>query len=172
MSYREKGLDINSPEIQKILHEYDPPSPQDQGLRLKEKGNAAFKENDYAQASVFYTQAIEILENLVNGSDSSISSSVTTECREVLCTVYSNRAACALKLGDHQQALVDTNACIDLDPENIKANFRKGLALHAMGRYREACPVLGLALKKEPKNQQIKDALLFAERKASLPNSR
>lgn len=169
---REKGLDINSPEVQKILHEYDPPSPQDQGLKLKEKGNAAFKENDYAQASVFYTQAIEILENLVNENDSNINPSITAECRDVLCTVYSNRAACALKLGDHQQALIDTNACLDLDPENVKANFRKGLALHAMGRYREACPVLGFALKKEPKNQQIKEPLLFAERKASLPNSR
>jgi tetratricopeptide (TPR) repeat protein len=160
-----------------LLHEYDPPSPQEQALKLKEKGNIAFKELDYAQASLFYSQAVEILENLVTETLATTSMTddqkkLHDECREVLCVIYSNRAACALKLGDHQLALTDANACLVLDPENIKANFRKGLALHALGRYREACPVLGLALQREPKNQQIKSALLFAERKAALPNSK
>jgi tetratricopeptide (TPR) repeat protein len=174
---REKGLDINSEEIQKILHEYDPPSPQEQASKLKEKGNVAFKECDYAQASLFYSQAIEILENIVTDSTQGDNASeeyqkLAQDCKEVLCTIYSNRAACALKLGDHELALSDTNSCLQFDSENVKANFRKGLALHALGRYREACPVLGFALKKEPKNQQIKSALLFAERKAAMPNSK
>jgi tetratricopeptide (TPR) repeat protein len=144
-------------------------------LKHKEKGNIAFKECDYAQATLFYSQAVEILENIVTETLSDTSpdqKKLHDECREVLCVIYSNRAACALKLGDHQLALTDANACLELDPDNIKANFRKGLALHALGRYREACPVLGLALQREPKNQQIKSALLFAERKASLPGSR
>lgn len=177
LSYREKGLDINSEEVQKILHEYDPPSPQEQASKLKEKGNVAFKECDYAQASLFYSQAIEILENIVSETfqtkeDDEVLQKLHDECKEVLCTIYSNRAACALKLGDHELALSDSNSCLEFDPENVKANFRKGLALHALGRYREACPVLGLALKREPKNQQIKSALLFAERKAAMPNSK
>lgn len=177
--FREKGLDPNSEVVQKLLHEYDPPSPKEQALKYKEKGNGFFKECDYAQATLFYTQSIEILENLVTESNLLLNDSITEknqqqydEYKELLCTTYSNRAACALKLGDHQQALNDTNACLLLDSENVKANFRKGLALHAMGRYREACPVFGLALKKEPNNKQIKEALLFAERKASLPNSK
>ena len=157
------------------MHEYDPPSPQEQASKLKEKGNIAFKECDYAQASLFYSQAIEILENIVTGGgggDDEVLQKLHQECREVLCTIYSNRAACALKLGDHELALSDTNSCLEIDSENVKANFRKGLALHALGRYREACPVLGFALQKEPKNQQIKSALLFAERKAAMPNSK
>ena len=183
--YREKGLDPSSEVVQKLLHEYDPPSPKEQALKYKEKGNNFFKECEYGQATLFYTQAIEIFENLVTETNLVLKDLISEnearkqqkqqeyeEYKDLLCTTYSNRAACALKLGDHQQALNDTNACIALDPENIKANFRKGLALHAMGRYREACPVLGLALKKEPNNKQIKEALLFAERKASLPGSR
>ena len=50
----------------------------------------------------------------------------------------------------------------------MKGLFRQGMALHAMGRSREACPVLGKALGLQPKNQQIKDALMFAERKSAM----
>ena len=51
--------------------------------------------------------------------------------------------------------------------DSLPVCARVGVALHAMGRYREACPILGKALSLQPKNQQIKDALLFAERNAA-----
>ena len=59
-----------------------------------------------------------------------------------------------------------------LDSEHVKGLFRQGIALHAMGRFREACPILGKALSLQPKNQQIKDALMFAERNAAKPENR
>ena len=37
------------------------------------------------------------------------------------------------------------------------------LALHALGRYREALPELGKARDLEPKNAQVADAIRFAE---------
>ena len=86
----------------------------------------------------------------------------------VLTACYSNRAACQLKLGDHESALADAEACVALDGSHVKGLFRQGMALHAMGRSREACPVLGKALGLQPKNQQIKDALMFAERKSAM----
>ena len=71
-------------------------------------------------------------------------------------------------MGEHLAALQDTEACLSLDATNIKANFRKGLSLHALGRYREACPVLVYALSLKPGDKEIKDALMFAERRAQL----
>jgi tetratricopeptide (TPR) repeat protein len=50
-----------------------------------------------------------------------------------------------------------------MEPTYIKAIFRKGLALHAMGRYQEAIEPLAAALKLEPNNKQVKQALQFAE---------
>ena len=44
-----------------------------------------------------------------------------------------------------------------------KAHFRSGLALHALGRYRDALPCLGAARDLEPRNKQIADAIKFAE---------
>ena len=37
------------------------------------------------------------------------------------------------------------------------------MALHAMGKWEEALPVLGATLKLEPKNEQVKTAIRFAE---------
>ncbi len=156
----ERGLDINSVEVQKALHEYDPASPQQLGRIYKDEGNKAFKECDYGQAAVHYTQAIESFEL--------VSVELDHQSKELLCAALSNRAACSLKLGDHENALADSEACLKIDPNHIKAIFRKGLALHAMGRYREACPVLGKAASMKPKDKEIQAALLFAERKASL----
>ena len=40
--------------------------------------------------------------------------------------------------------------------EHPKGLFRRGLALHAMGRHRDALPALGRAMALQPKNKQIK----------------
>jgi tetratricopeptide (TPR) repeat protein len=84
---------------------------------------------------------------------------------------YSNRAACFLKLGQHERALADADSCIATAPDAyVKGHFRRGLALHALGRYAEALPSLGKALRLEsPKAKaslaQINEAITFAERK-------
>jgi FK506-binding protein 8 len=52
---------------------------------------------------------------------------------------------------------------LQINPSNVKANFRKGLALHASGQYKEALPVLAAAAKIEPSNKQIQQALKFCE---------
>ena len=77
--------------------------------------------------------------------------------------VLSNRSASFLKLGHHDKALEDGNEADRLDPTNVKGTSRKGLALHAMGRYKDAIESLASALKLEPKIKQIKQALQFTE---------
>ena len=153
-----RGLDINDPAVQKSLQEYDPLSPVELGKKYKDEGNKAFKECDYRQASVHYTQAVDSVTSLNVNEDK--------EACDVLKASLSNRAACSLKLGDPENALNDTNEVLKLDSNHVKATFRKGMALHALQRYREACPVLSKALELEPKNSQIKSALTFAERRA------
>eukprot|EP00009_Paramoeba_aestuarina_P001878 CAMPEP_0201510610 /NCGR_PEP_ID=MMETSP0161_2-20130828/3225_1 /ASSEMBLY_ACC=CAM_ASM_000251 /TAXON_ID=180227 /ORGANISM="Neoparamoeba aestuarina, Strain SoJaBio B1-5/56/2" /LENGTH=473 /DNA_ID=CAMNT_0047905801 /DNA_START=65 /DNA_END=1486 /DNA_ORIENTATION=- len=176
MAAKSKGLDLNDPQVQKIMHEYDPVTPLDTSVKYKEKGNAAFGERDYGQAGVYYSQAVEILEPISKNENWGVAKEgegeEVSKGRELLCAVLSNRAACNLKLGNHPTVLADTDACLELDPAHVKGLFRKGLALHALGRYREACPVLGKALKLQPKNSQIKTALTFAERKAAMPDSK
>ena len=81
--------------------------------------------------------------------------------------MLANRSACFLKLGDHGRALEDAAAAAGFDDTYAKAHFRRGLALHALGRYREALPELGKARDLETKNAQVADAIRFAEMRLS-----
>ena len=109
----------------------------------KDKGNAAFKEGNYAQAVVHYTEALELDPSHV----------------VALC----NRAQCLLKLGEHEKALADADAAVDVKSDYVKAHFRRGLALHALKRFQEAVRAFEDTLRIDPKNIQAKDSLRVAE---------
>lgn len=117
--------------------------------RDKCAGNQAFGNREYAQAAVHYTMALESGGAAPAGRGAAV--------------LYANRSACFLKLGDHAKALADADASVAADGAYCKAHFRKGLALHALKRYRDALPALAQAQKLEPKNKQIAEALKFAE---------
>lgn len=116
--------------------------------REKYAGNQAFGNREYGQAAVHYTLALE-RPHFGAGRP-----------RAVLLT---NRSACFLKLGQHDKALADAEAAVGIDATYCKAHFRRGLALHALGRFRDALPALGAARDLEPKNKSIADAIKFAE---------
>ena len=147
----------------------------------KLEGNDAFAAGEYAQAILFYTMAIEkatgalpdlppptpAAKALAEGEAAAAANAAAPKGGDVDRTlVYvslSNRSACFLKLGHHEKALLDADKCLDLNPSFPKGLFRKGMALHAMGRWEEALPVLGKTLQMEPKNEQVKTAIRFAE---------
>jgi len=111
----------------------------------RNEGNEAFQEENFQQAAVFYTEALALQPSAV---------------------CFSNRSACWLKLGHHEKALEDAEECLKLDPLSIKGHFRKGLSLHALGRYSEAVGSLQKASDLDPKNKQIRAALQLSEFKA------
>lgn len=136
----------------------------------KGEGNDAFKTGEYAQAVLFYSMAIDKSTGLdkitadFNGTSGNSKVDPFTE-RHI---IFANRSACFLKLGHHEKALADADACLELESNYVKGLFRKGLALHALKRYREAIDFLAKAIKIEPKNKQIKQALQFAEVKLTM----
>ena len=114
--------------------------------RRKDAGNEAFKEGNYPQAAVHYTQCLELKPRHH--------------------VALANRAACFLKMGEHAKALDDASRCASIAPDYVKGHFRKGLALHAMGAHGEAVVALTLAEKLDPKNAQVVEALRMAAFKA------
>ncbi|GMH61837.1 hypothetical protein TrRE_jg11581 [Triparma retinervis] len=131
----------------------------------KLEGNDSFKQGEYAQAVLFYTMAID---KVTGSSLPSAASGGSGGGPSLLATCLANRSACFLKLGHHEKALDDGAECAGVEPEYIKGHFRRGLALHAMGRYKEALENLAKALRIEPKNKQVKDAMKFAEVKLEM----
>jgi len=124
----------------------------------KVRGNEAFSAGEYGQAILLYSLSLDKSEELPDKQEKAGAKQLFR--RDL---VLSNRSACFLKLGQHEKALEDAKRAQEIEPTNIKAIFRHGLSLHAMGQYQEAIPILAEAHKLEPKNKQIKQALQFAE---------
>jgi len=123
-------------------------APRDEEKRIRaeerrQEGNSAFKANDFLQAAVFYTEAIDLCPDLY--------------------LAWANRAACFLQTAQPDKAVEDATRCTELAPDYAKGWFRKGMALHVLKRYGDAIPALGEAEKLDPKNSQIPDAIKMAQ---------
>lgn len=116
-------------------------------------GNDAFKAGDFASAAAAYTSAMA-----GGGSGKKDNTSAA---------LLANRAACWLKLGRFEAALADSERAVEMEPGHVKALFRKGLALKALGRLQEAGAALSAAQAAEPGNAAVRDAILLLQRAAA-----
>lgn len=65
-------------------------------------------------------------------------------------TILCNRAQCYLKLGNNAAAIEDCTACLTIQPDNMKALFRRGSALEAMNDKKAALKDFRDALRVNP----------------------
>ena len=77
-------------------------------LKLKEKGNDAFKRKKYEVAEKFYSESLQL--NLDSRP------------------VWTNRAICRNTMKKHEDALADCLSALSIDPKNTK----KGIQIHYM----------------------------------------
>jgi tetratricopeptide (TPR) repeat protein len=135
---------------------------------LKTDGNAAFQSEDWKLAIKKYSQVFAF----INGLDSEgqglqeYSRSLQRDqprseqlvlLRSLKVATSSNLAAAFLKVQKYDRALEYANAAIAVDATNIKAMFRRGLALMELGRLDDA--------KKQIKQVVVADASNVAARK-------
>jgi len=98
---------------------------------LKERGNDAFRDGKFISAIDLYSQAIELCPTAIN---------------------FSNRAMAHLKLENYGSAICDAEEAIKLDPEYIKAYYRRGSANFALGKYKDALADFKSVCKMKPKD--------------------
>ena len=80
---------------------------------------------------------------------------------------YSNRAFTSLKLENYGIAVLDAKAAIDIDPTFIKAYYRRGSALFALGKLKESVRDFTKVCKLHPKDKDARKKLDVA-RKAKM----
>jgi tetratricopeptide (TPR) repeat protein len=112
---------------------------KEKAVQAKTKGNTAFSSEQYDEALVFYSQAIDL--------DPSVPS------------FYTNRAAVFLKMNRGDEALKDANKSLDLDSTWIKGHIRKALALIALGKHDGAKSFLDKSLRTYPDNQLLQQTM-------------
>jgi len=86
--------------------------------------------------------------------------------------VYSNCALCKLKLGDYETAIEMCDAILSLDPGNVKALYRKGVALRSTDDPQSAEAVLQEALARDPQDASIQKELAAIARQRKLSSDK
>ena len=87
----------------------------DAATALKDEGNKALHEHHFEKATELYSQAIELNPTAI---------------------LYANRAMAAIRMENYGMAIQDAEAAIDLDPNYLKAFYRRGSAKYALGKVR------------------------------------
>lgn len=112
---------------------------------LKELGNAAFKAGDWLEALRCYTAALTALQRDGCNSDRAV--------------LYKNRAAVYIKLGEHENAVRDCSAALDIVADDPKALYRRCVAYEQLGKHEEAYADGKRCLASDPGNREIQSAL-------------
>ncbi|XP_061529701.1 sperm-associated antigen 1 [Phycodurus eques] len=99
--------------------------------REKDKGNEAFRANDYEEAVVYYSRSLCIMPTVA---------------------AYNNRAQAGIKLKQWHSAMNDCHSVLELEPCNVKALLRRAAVHNKMGNFEMAVEDLTVVLKQEPQN--------------------
>ena len=101
--------------------------------RLKERGNARYKSQDFFEAIRFYGQALAYCPtDTLHAHDRAVN--------------FSNRAACNMALGKHRLVVEDCTEAIELDPRYVRALMRRSKAYESMDRLEDAVEDLNAAV--------------------------
>lgn len=77
--------------------------------------------------------------------------------------LYANLAACQLKNKSYKLAVLNCTKCLEIDPSNVKALFRRSSAYSDSNDYELAIEDLKRAIGLEPENLEVKKKLTYVE---------
>lgn len=136
------------------------------GQEFKERGNECFKVRGYADAKEFYSKGVAILaaemRKRARGEVTKNEDGVPDDVEEIakqkdmLESLYVNRAACHLSLKNYRSCWTDCASALRLNPKNVKAYFRSARALLAVDRIAEADDVCARGLALDESNTSLR----------------
>ncbi|CAH0713857.1 unnamed protein product, partial [Brenthis ino] len=116
---------------------------QTEAESFKNKGNEAFKNENYKEAVSLYSKAINLAEK---------------DTRE-LATYLKNRAAAYLKMKEFNKVIKDCDEALQIIPEDPKALFRRSQALESLERFEEAYRDAKTIFRVDPSNKAVQPVL-------------
>jgi len=116
----------------------------------KDKGGELFQQSRFRLALDRYDKVLALFN--ADENDPAVA-----ELR-LLCEL--NRAACLLKVGDPTGAIAACNNVLDVDPDQIKALFRRGSARFQMSNYSGALSDMNEVLQKDPRNVDARNMVV------------
>lgn len=132
----------------------DPELALAKAIALKEEGNNYFiKEKDFEKASRCYRKGVNRLKtfNKANSGDEQV--------KALLMTLQTNLSMMCFKLGKHRQSRDVANNALEIDPDHVKARYRRAVANRKMGNSEDAVTDLKIALDTDPSNAAVRKEL-------------
>merc|ERR1712032_297798 len=123
----------------------------------KDLGNNCFKNGLYESAISAYTEALDELPDQDDKEDKD-----TKDLRIVL---YCNRAACNMKIKNHDQCIKDCDLALKSDRKAMKALFRRAKAQESKKLYEKACKDILRLLHFHPGNKSATKLLTKLKKK-------
>ena len=125
---------------------------------LKAKGTDAFKGGAWAEARGAYERAAGLLAEREEGWGGEAPLEDDSPARALLLSCWLNAAQCALKLEEWYGARDAAGKALALDGASVKALFRRGRALMALGEFGAAKGDLREANRLDPKSREVREA--------------
>jgi len=122
----------------------------DKAKQKKEQGNKAYKEGKFIRAVSKYEQALKPIE-----FDSNFDQDLKIQSKEMKKTIWLNIAAVALKLDEYNKAVANCSKVLDIDPNNVKALFRRSQGYMYRSDFIEAESDIKKAHDLEPANRDV-----------------
>mmetsp|Transcript_15974 Transcript_15974/g.65691 ORF Transcript_15974/g.65691 Transcript_15974/m.65691 type:complete len:568 (-) Transcript_15974:1980-3683(-) len=102
--------------------------------KRKDRGNELFKEGRYDEALGHYDRA----ETCMTNCQTDLDVQQRTVVDNIRATCLVNMAACYDKLGNIEEMLAHADKAVSLEPQNVKALFRRGTAHMKLGNLQQA----------------------------------
>nr|KAG5689470.1 hypothetical protein BaRGS_021017 [Batillaria attramentaria] len=126
---------------------------------VKEKGTAYFKKGSYSKAITNYKKIVSFLEH-----ETSFQTDEEKQLKEqLLLAAHLNIAMCHLKLKEYVETEDSCAKVLEMDPDNVKALFRRGQALLERNEYESASADFERVIQLEPENKAAKNQLTLCK---------
>ncbi|XP_034554093.1 sperm-associated antigen 1 [Notolabrus celidotus] len=112
--------------------------------REKDKGNEAFRANDYEEAITYYSRSLSIVPTVA---------------------AYNNRAQAEINLKHWHNAMRDCQRVLEQEPSNVKALLRRATVYYHMDKFQLAAEDLRMVLREEPQNAAATQLLSKTEKR-------
>ncbi|XP_074660178.1 peptidyl-prolyl cis-trans isomerase FKBP4-like [Tubulanus polymorphus] len=159
----EYDVELKNFERAKEGWEMDAEEKLDQSQIVKDKGTNYFKDGKYKLAVKQYKQVIDYLEEKqdheFNGDDEK------TRRSKLMSAAYFNMSLCYIKVKNWFEAYRAADRGLDLDKNNEKGLYRRGLARYELRDFDEAERDLKRVLEIDPKNKAAHNQLILCRQK-------
>lgn len=135
------------------------------GNRKRERGNFWFNRSEYTMAIQCYSASLDFFDDAEEEYGDEVRPEVKPILEERL-KALNNLAAAQIKLDSFDVAIRSLDTILKCQPDNVKANYRKGKCLGMQGKYKEAEELLKKACTLEPESRLLHQELAKVREKA------